>query len=211
MGDIKIISFDLEGTLATPEFSQAVWYEGIPSLYAALHNIDFGDAKAIIHKKYLEVGNQKKEWYDIKYWFNRFNLGDYSKVLDRYRERVDYYPDVLPILTALNKKYKLIIATNTAHEFLPYLLTGLENYFTGVFSSISDFGQTKTPRFYALVCREIGIEPWEMAHVGDSWDFDYIPAKEAGIRSFYLNRSKLSEKGDSLKSLAEIETKLQRS
>ena len=211
MGDIKVVSFDLEGTLTTPDFSQAVWYEGIPSLYAALHSIDLEEAKATVRQKYQEVGDQRKEWYDIKYWFTRFSLGDHRKVLDRYRERVGHYPDALPILTALSKKYKLIIATNTAYEFLPYLLAGLENYFTGVFSSISDFEQTKTPQFYALVCREIGIEPWEMAHVGDSWGFDYLPAKEAGIRAFHLNRGQLSETGDSLKSLADLETKRQRS
>ena len=211
MGDIKVVSFDLEGTLTTPDFSQAVWYEGIPSLYAALHSIDLEEARAIVRQKYQEVGDQKKEWYDIKYWFTRFSLGDHREVLDRYRERVGHYPDALPILTALSKKYRLIIATNTAYEFLPYLLAGLENYFTGVFSSISDFEQTKTPQFYALVCREIGIEPWEMAHVGDSWGFDYLPAKEAGIRAFHLNRGQLSETGDSLKSLADLETKLQRS
>jgi hypothetical protein len=34
MKGIKIISFDLEGTLTTPDLSQAVWYEGIPSLYS---------------------------------------------------------------------------------------------------------------------------------------------------------------------------------
>ena len=66
MGDIKVVSFDLEGTLTTPDFSQAVWYEGIPSLYAALHSIDLEEARAIVRQKYQEVGDQKKEWYDIK-------------------------------------------------------------------------------------------------------------------------------------------------
>jgi len=32
--EIKIISFDVEGTLVSPDFSQAVWYEGIPALYS---------------------------------------------------------------------------------------------------------------------------------------------------------------------------------
>ncbi|MDD5287873.1 MAG: HAD family hydrolase [Dehalococcoidales bacterium] len=208
MDEIKVVSFDLEGTLTTPAFSHAVWYEGIPSLYAERHSIAFGEARMIVRQKYQEIGDRKKEWYDIKYWFTRFGLGDYHQVLDRYRDEVDRYPDALPILNALRNKYKLIIATNTAYEFLPYLLSGLESYFAGVFSSISDFGQLKTPQFYALVCRELGIEPREMAHVGDSWGFDYLPAKEAGIKAFHLDREQITEAGESLKSLSELETKL---
>jgi len=25
---------------------------------------------------YLKVGDQRREWYDIKYWFQRFQLGE---------------------------------------------------------------------------------------------------------------------------------------
>jgi FMN phosphatase YigB (HAD superfamily) len=50
MRGIKIVSFDLEGTLTTPDFSQAVWYERIPSLYSELHNITPEEAQAIVRK-----------------------------------------------------------------------------------------------------------------------------------------------------------------
>jgi len=47
-----------------------------------------------------------------------------------------------------------------------------------------------------------------MVHVGDSWNFDFIAAKEAGIKVFHLNRAQKSENGDSLKSLTELVTRL---
>jgi FMN phosphatase YigB (HAD superfamily) len=80
MDNIKVISFDLEGTLVTPNFSQAVWHEGIPSLYANQKGISFVEAKAIVLREYQAVGDQRKEWYDIKYWFSHFGLGDYRQV-----------------------------------------------------------------------------------------------------------------------------------
>ena len=140
MDHIRVISFDLEGTLVTPDFSQAVWHEGIPYLYASQKGIDFEEAKAIVLTEYQKVGNQRKEWYDIKYWFNLFKLGDYRKVLEQYRGKLSQYPDTLPVLSTLGRKFRLIIATGTAREFLPYLLDGLDGHFARVFSSISDFG-----------------------------------------------------------------------
>jgi hypothetical protein len=50
MNRIKVVSFDADGTLVTPDFSQAVWYEGVPSLYARKNGISFQEAKAFIEK-----------------------------------------------------------------------------------------------------------------------------------------------------------------
>jgi len=208
MDNIKVVSFDLEGTLVTPDFSQAVWHEGIPSLYANQNGIDFERAKDIVLREYQKVGDQRKEWYDIKYWFNFFGLGDYRKVLEQHRDQLSQFPDVLPVLSSLGRKYRLIIATGTAREFLPYLLDGLESHFVRVFSSISDYGQLKSPRFYAQVCQEMGVKPHEMVHVGDSRRFDFIAAKEAGVKVFHLNRAQQLGNGNSLQSLTELETGL---
>ncbi|TET40573.1 MAG: hypothetical protein E3J65_00725 [Dehalococcoidia bacterium] len=76
MGKIKVVSFDVEGTLVTPDFSRAVWYEGIPSLYAKRNGISFEEARSMVEDCYLKVGDQRREWYDIKYWFQRFQLGE---------------------------------------------------------------------------------------------------------------------------------------
>jgi len=210
MDNIKVVSFDLEGTLVTPDFSQAVWHEGIPSLYANQNGIDFERAKDIVLREYQKVGDQRKEWYDIKYWFNLFGLGDYRKVLERYKDKLSHFPDVLPALSSLGARYRLIIATGTAREFLPYLLDGLESHFVKVFSSISDYGQLKSPQFYTQVCKEMGVQPFEMIHVGDSRRFDFVAANEAGINVFHLKRNQESGNGDSLKSLTELDTRLQR-
>jgi len=208
MSRIKVVSFDLEGTLVTPDFSQAVWYEGVPSLYAKRYGIDFQMAKAIVCKAYEEVGDKRKEWYDIKYWFSRFQLGDYREVLENQRHKLSYYPDASPVLSSLVGKYTLIVATGTAREFLPYLLDGLERYFVRIFSSISDYGQLKSLPFYTKVCQEIGVRPSEMVHIGDSWHFDFLAAQESGIRVFLLNRSQETKNATSLKSLKELEMRL---
>jgi len=208
MGKIKVVSFDLEGTLVTLDFSQSVWHEGIPELYARRNGISFGEAKAIVEKEYRDLGERRIEWYDIKYWFQRFQLGDHTEVLQAYRHKVFYHPDVSPVLPSLNQEYTLIVASSSTREFLPHLLDGVEGYFARVFSSVSDYGHTKSPAFYRKVCQEMGIFPYEMAHIGDSWQFDFLAPMEAGVEAFHLDRSGEVNHERSLKSLLELSPRL---
>ncbi len=208
MGRIKVVSFDMEGTLVTPDFSQAVWYEGIPSLYAKSNGIGFEEARSLVDKEYREVGDQRREWYDIKYWFQRFQLGDYREALENHKHKVSCYPEVMQVLPSLSKEYTLIVLSSTAREFLVYMLAEIKGYFAKVFSSISDYGRLKSPSFYLAVCQEMGISPYEMAHVGDNWQFDFLAAMEAGIEAFHLDRTQQQKKGQSLTSLRDLEARL---
>ena len=208
MGKIKVVSFDLEGTLVTPGFSQAVWYEGIPILYAQSNEIGFEQARAMVEREYQEISDQRMEWYDIKYWFRRFQLGDYREVLENHRHKVSCYPEVMQVLSSLGKEYTLIVTSSTTREFLEYMLAGIEGYLARVFSSISDYGQLKSPAFYLMVCQEMNIPPGEIAHIGDSWQFDFLAAKEAGIEAFHLDRRWELEDRKSLTSLVGLEARL---
>lgn len=208
MNAIKIISFDLEGTLATLDFSQAIWQEGIPSLYSEHNNISFEKALAIVNKRYQEVGDKRVEWYDIKYWFKVFNLDGYQEILNKYKDRVSIYPDVIPVISTLKRKYKLIIATSSAREFLPYLLQGIEKYFITAVSSISDYSLIKCPQFYIRLSQEMGVQVDEIAHIGDSREFDLIAARSAGLKAFHLNRSQKSNYFSSISKLTDLEDRL---
>lgn len=204
LSDIKIISFDVEGTLVSPDFSTAVWHEGIPALYARKYGISFTEAVVTVRKAYNEVGDGRKEWYDIEYWFERFRLGDYQPLMESCRDRATRYPEVKETLDLLSSRYTLIASTGSAREFLGYLLDGIAGYFKRVFSSISDYGQVKTPQFYRTVCREMQAEPAAIVHIGDSWRFDVLAAQEAGIRALHLDREQSTGNNDSLRSLEEL-------
>ena len=212
MSKVKVVSFDADGTLVTPDFSQAVWYEGIPSLYARRNGISFGEAKAFIEKEYQVVGDHRIEWYDIKYWLQRFGLSPplpgHQQILEDYRHRVSCYPEVTQALSSLSRDYTLIVISCSTREFLPYLLDGIEGYFARIFSTVSDYGQIKTPEFYLEVCRQMGIAPEEMAHVGDLWEQDFLAAKEAGLKAFHIDRRGERKDGSSMRSLGELEARL---
>jgi len=188
MGRFELISFDAEGTLVTPDFSETIWHEAIPALYAQKKGIDLAQAKKRVTEEYSKIGDQRLEWYDIEYWFSYLDLGPSEPVIQSCLCKVAHYPEVIEVLSSLANEYKLIVASGTPLELLHCLLRDIKPYFVRVFSSISHYKQVKSPNFYLRICEEMGVKPSQVIHVGDNWQFDFLNARQAGINAFYLDR-----------------------
>ena len=204
MSEVKVVSFDAEGTLVTPDFSYAVWFEAIPECYAERNGIDLELAKKTVEEEYRKVGDQRLEWYDIRYWFDKLDLGAPDSVMHRCKSKVRYYPEVVEVLATLSGRYKLIVASGSTRDFLRHLLQDIEPYFTQVFSSLTDYKQLKTSEFYLKICNTMGVGPSQVIHVGDNWQFDFIAPKEAGIKAFYLDRKRQNNHQNSVASLLQL-------
>lgn len=183
-----MISFDAEGTLVTPDFSTAIWHEAIPALYAQKKGMDLAAAKKCISEEYDKVGDQRLEWYDIEYWFKCLDLGSPEPVIQASLDKIRYYPEAKEVVSSLAGRYKLIVASGTPLKLLRLLLRDIENYFAGIFSSTSHYRQFKSPEFYLKICEEMGVDPGEVIHVGDHWQFDVLNPQRCGIRAIFLDR-----------------------
>jgi putative hydrolase of the HAD superfamily len=194
---VRVISFDMDGTLIESEYTDWVWHHGIPDLYSEKTGLPFEEAKGLVVEEYKKIGEAAIEWYDIKYWFRLFGLGnDWRTLMERYTDRIRVYPDVTPTLSRLKDRFRLILCSNAGREFIDVEMeaTGLGGYFDRIFSATSDFREVKkTPRFYERVCEIMKIRPEEMIHVGDHYEFDFLIPKALGIRAFYLDRSAQKE------------------
>ncbi|HML03014.1 MAG TPA: HAD family hydrolase, partial [Candidatus Bathyarchaeia archaeon] len=135
----KIVSFDAEGTLVTQRFSQVIWEEAIPNLYARKKGINFNEAKAHVMREYAKVGDGRVEWYDIRYWFNHFGLTNPERLLNEHKQEITLYPEASEILKDLGKNHKLIVSSNSSREFLKLELENLDKHFYRVYSATSDF------------------------------------------------------------------------
>jgi HAD superfamily hydrolase (TIGR01549 family) len=189
MRQIEIVSLDAEGTLVTPDFSETIWHEAIPALYAQKKGLDFAQAKKCITEEYDKVGVHRLEWYDIEYWFSCLELGSSEPVIESCLNKIAHYPEVMEVLSSLTAQYRLVVASGTPLRLLDYLLRDIKPYFVRVFSSISHYRQVKTPDFYLKICEEMSVEPGQVIHVGDSWQFDFLNASQAGINALYVDRS----------------------
>jgi len=209
---IKIISFDLDGTLVESEFSEWVWGVGIPQLFAEKRGVSLDEAKEIVGKEYRKVGDGSLQWYDIKYWFNFFQLnGNWKSLLNRFSHKIKTYPEVSKVLQNLSSHYRVIIISNAAREFIDIEVEVAEllGYFSRIFSATSDFGQIKkTAQFYGHICQLLRITPREMVHVGDHWEFDYLVPKGLGIKALHIDRSWSRRGDDVIRSLEEVGQRL---
>jgi len=209
---LKIVSFDMNGTLTQDRFIELVWRESLPRLYSQRKNISFERARDYVFNEYDKVGEERVEWYDIKFWFRFFGLGeDWMNLLESCQYEVKPFPEVISVLEELRQDYTLVVTTNATTEFADIELeaSGIKGFFTRIFSSTSDFGQVKkTPDSYMKICQSLNIKPEEMAHVGDHRYFDYVTPRDLGIRAFFLDRRGV-EKGNSIiRNLKEFSQKL---
>jgi len=211
---IKIISFDLDGTLVTDEFTQIVWHKGIPELYAKKHECTLDKAKEVVFHEYSKVGDKAIEWYDINYWLVFFDLDtDWQTLLRKFQHCIKIYPEVIEVLTLLRRSFKLIITSNAAREFLDTEVdtTNISSYFHKIFSATSDFKEVKkTKDFYCTICNLLQVKQEEMIHVGDHFEFDYTIPEQTGITSFYLDRNGKKKGTKVVQNLNEFTKKIQK-
>ncbi len=189
---IKVLSFDLDGTLADLNFEDVIWNREVPLLYSEQYGISLAEAKKIIKTETDAVGDKRLEWYSISYWFKHFKLkAEPERMMEDASRVIKLYPETTEVLSALKPHYKLVVVSNATREFLKFKMRvdGLESYFSKVISLPSDFQQLKS-HGYDRVLKELRVSADQIVHVGDHYDFDYLMPKQSGIRSYYLDRRK---------------------
>ena len=200
---IKLISFDLDGTLVDEtNVDRLFWYGEVPRLYAEKHGLPLADAKTKVFAEYDAVGRNHVNWYQPAYWFERFGLHPrHEEIIRELRKNVRLFPDTLQALAALHGTCALVVLTNSTRSFVAAKVEaeGLSRFFAGIFSAVDDFGMVKKDAsLYRALLDRFAVRADEAVHVGNDWEFDYIVPKQLGMRAFYLDRKKEKQKTEGI-------------
>lgn len=190
----KVISFDLDGTLIDLDFDFHLWFEELPRLYSEQNGIPLAEAKDLMRSEYNRIGMQRREWYDLCFWVKHHNLKvDPQKIVSDLSHKISVFPDALPVLKALKKeKRRMVVFSNTPKMFLDIKIKvdGLEGFFERTISVYSDYSKIKShDGVFAQLAGELGVEPCEILHIGDSYKSDYVPAIKEGCEAILLDRN----------------------
>jgi FMN hydrolase / 5-amino-6-(5-phospho-D-ribitylamino)uracil phosphatase len=102
------------------------------------------------------------------------------------RNSVELYPDSLPALERITARWPLASLTNGNADLQR---VGIHTHFAHHVCA-RDTGSAKPDaRIFLAAAERLGVSPDEILHVGDDPEMDMVGARDAGLRTAWINRS----------------------
>ncbi len=209
--NIKVVSFDFDGTLVDHSFMEAFWNEVMPKVYADEKGMGLKEAMAYVFAEYDRIGRFDLRWYLPSFWIKHFGLkASVDELLLRSEEKLRVYPDVQEALKELRSLgFAMVVISSAPKELIEFGVKRIGDFFRAVLSSVSDYGLIrKLPNFYLHVCNRLGVKPYEVVHIGDDYIYDYSVPKSLGIEALLIRREGGFDKEFVIKDLRDLKTRL---
>lgn len=107
------------------------------------------------------------------------------EVFDRFRNRVELFPDVVPSLQRLAEHFTLVAVTNGNANLQTI---GIRHLFSDVVSAVEVGAAKPARRIFEEAVRRAGASAMETLHVGDHPECDIAGARAAGLCTAWMNR-----------------------
>jgi putative hydrolase of the HAD superfamily len=102
---------------------------------------------------------------------------------------ITLFPDVVPVINELRKKYKVGLLSNTdCFTIEEFKEKGHDKLFDSMAFSCNLGLLKPDPKIFWLVLHELGAKPEETVMVGDNYKDDILAAEKLGIRGVLLKR-----------------------
>lgn len=102
-----------------------------------------------------------------------------------HRHDVELFDDVMPVLTRLRQDYTLCSVTNGNADLKRI---GIDNIFHHNLAADRVGAAKPAAKMFHEACRLAGVQPSEAVHVGDDPDNDVAAARNAGLKTVWINR-----------------------
>ena len=110
-----------------------------------------------------------------------------GRIWAQWPKRLDpLYPDAIPTLDALHKKYRLGVIDNHGKDTA--ILLGINRFFTTYMASaIAGFGKPDL-RIFKMALEQAQCAPENAVMIGDRLDNDIFPAKMFGMKTVWIRQ-----------------------
>lgn len=199
--DIRAITIDLDDTLweigpVIRDAERALWnwlgtnYPRIPERFTANDLLqlrqqvveefsdqahDFSFMRKAVLRRVADIAGYDEDLVDPAF-----------EVFCRARNSVDLYPDVVPQLERIYSRYTVVAVTN-GNANLETI--GIRHLFHGVVTAIEAGAAKPSRRIFDLAIEIAGVANSEILHVGDHPETDIRGARQAGLRTAWINRN----------------------
>jgi 2-haloalkanoic acid dehalogenase type II len=113
-------------------------------------------------------------------------IDDLWEIYFAARNSVELYPDSLPALERITARWPLASLTNGNADLQR---VGIHAHFAHHICA-RDTGTAKPdPRIFLAAAERLGVSPAQILHVGDDPEMDMVGARDAGLRTAWINRS----------------------
>ncbi|TCO77218.1 HAD family hydrolase [Chromatocurvus halotolerans] len=209
---IRVVTFDLDNTLwdVTPallraEETQRAWMlEHRPgSMEGIDHDALLAVRKAVAQRHPELLHHVSRMRQTVLYELQRQAGYDHATaqagaeaafaVFLQERHAVELYEEALAVIQQLHRSYRLGALTNGNADIYK---TDAGDYFDFAFLA-EDIGASKpAPDMFQAAIARSGVEPHNIAHVGDSLGHDVRGARDAGLRTVWFNPNRESATAD---------------
>lgn len=118
--------------------------------------------------------------------YTEFLVDEAFAVFDEVRNDVDMFPEARPALVALAERFTLIAVTN-GNASLEKI--GIDDLFDGHVNAAMAGAAKPARRIFDAAVQAGGASAAETLHVGDHPVYDVHGAREAGLRTVWVNRN----------------------
>jgi putative hydrolase of the HAD superfamily len=165
---IDDVLLDMDGTLLDRHFDNFFFEEELPRRYAALHRLEFHEARDRLMTLYRSVEGELA-WTDLHYWTARVGID----VVAMHREldhMIDFLPDAPAFLLQLRERGKRVTILTNAHRAgvdVKAAKTGLDRHVDRIVDAF-EVGYLKMRTEYWPACqRLVGFDPRRALFIDD--------------------------------------------
>ncbi len=200
---IKAVIFDLDNTLIDfMKMKRLSCEAAMDAMISAGLNISKQKGMKILFELYSKYGLEYQRIFQkfLKKVIGRVDYKIMASGIVAYRrvkEGLLYpYPNVVPVLNELKKKYKLAILSDAPkiQAWIRLVAMGIQDNFDIVITYDETRKKKPDPKPFLYILKKLKLKPEECVMVGDSLKRDIAPAKKLGFKTVFAKYGGSKEK-----------------